>query len=402
MCGLAGAAGNLAHRDADVFRELMFVSCFRGIDSTGMAWRSHADKETSVIKMTVPSPDFLDSGKVKRAISEGDMLLMGHTRWKTVGEINKRNAQPFDFENVVGCHNGTLSWQTKGALEGKLSLPTDSEALYTSIANNGFEETIKNTNDEDAMALTWFDKEAGTLNFYRNKHRTLYYTYNKEMDKVYWASEVGMLYLVLNRQKPPIEFTKVKLLPENLHWSVKLPEGKEKLPQTVTRFCEQPKKVVAPTRSTIYHADGTVTTNYGGGRQFSGGRATNVVRVPAIVDTTAKVVTSTTPPPSNNNVLVIHRDNELRKFQMSRPRHRDDKDGGEFYILNGKIYDKDKFEDKMFEGCCICGAIPVWGEPVKLLKDDGVVCAACVVEAKGQYEEGHMSAQNVTLLSLMS
>lgn len=117
--------------------------------------------------------------------------LIGHNRYATTGAKTADNAHPFHHENIVGAHNGTLTSPFRLKDSGKFEV--DSEAIFYNFAKEGFENTINNISG--AWALTWFDGDNNTMNFIRNKERTLYYCFDNTETVMYWASMEWMLEL---------------------------------------------------------------------------------------------------------------------------------------------------------------------------------------------------------------
>lgn len=392
MCGLAGVAGTLEKNQPDdhnIFSGLLYVSAFRGLDSTGVASRSFAmDKgEIDVYKTTLASPEFLELPKARKVINNGDQLIMGHTRSRTVGEVNKKNAQPFEFDNVVGTHNGTLDWHTKAALEGQGKLcSVDSEALYYRLDKDGLDGVLKCFQKGDAAALVWYDRAKHRLNFYRNEHRPLFYCYSPDRKKVYWASEAGMLYLILNRA-PGAKMEKVRMLPEHLHWSQPLPDKKGvPFPKPETRFCKPP--VPKPVAQIVHKsaADSAQTfkvTDHRACADLYSDCGTHIsngtVRVNAGVGPDVKVFAKA----GVEGTIIGDKIVDLSKFRLDRMIVRGKNQGGPHYKspYSSQSYDQQRFEAKMNEGCCVCGSCPAWGEPVKFLRDDNIICASCMLEA---------------------
>lgn len=192
MCGIVGMAGDINSVDATgTFRDLLDVAQLRGRDSTG-AVRVHRDGAYSSAK-EIGAPAYLcDTKRYMSQIETGSALaLIGHCRAKTIGEVKRENAHPFDVPDagIIGVHNGTLqayhSWP-----EYKHGM-TDSEALYNRIAAKGAEETFAEV--EGAFACVWWDRTQNTLNFIRNNERTLFFAFSEDRRKVLWASEPWML-----------------------------------------------------------------------------------------------------------------------------------------------------------------------------------------------------------------
>lgn len=205
ICGLVGIAGQLSMKHEQAFKTLLILDTLRGIDSTG-AVVVHRDGTFDTPKAVGNAYNLLES----RVFSEGmkglHSALIGHNRYATQGRVNVRSAHPFEFDEVVGCHNGTL--RNKHVLENGHKFDVDSEALYGHINNNGVEDAIKGL--DGAWALTWYNIKEGTLNFLRNKERPLWMTALKE-GQLAWASEKWMLEVALARHE--LTFTDPQELP---------------------------------------------------------------------------------------------------------------------------------------------------------------------------------------------
>lgn len=118
-------------------------------------------------------------------------LLLGHNRAATQGKITAENAHPFEFDGLIGAHNGTLDdWTIRNFAEYK-NHDVDSHVLFEILNNKGVDEMYKNISG--AMALTWYDKDEKQLHFLRNSQRPLFYAYDKEGTAILWASEMVFL-----------------------------------------------------------------------------------------------------------------------------------------------------------------------------------------------------------------
>ena len=71
-----------------------------------------------------------------------------------------------------------------------------------------------------AWALTWWDKVSSSLNFLRNKERTLYFCYADNNSVLFWASEYWMLSGILLRNG--IKFDKIEMFAEDQHYSINI------------------------------------------------------------------------------------------------------------------------------------------------------------------------------------
>lgn len=211
MCGLLGAASPwMNDKEKVIFKQLLYAGVFRGLDSTGIArvnkktgFKGREDEyKYSIYKKAIPSAALLslkdyqewerrwgvqvDAGSTK--------VLMGHNRAATLGEVNDRNAHPYQEGNIILAHNGTL-WDMTN-LDDYEHFDIDSQCIAYNVDKNGIEETISKL--RGAFALSWIDLERKTLNFTRNKERPFAIVTCKN-GSIFWASEEGMLEWILSR-----------------------------------------------------------------------------------------------------------------------------------------------------------------------------------------------------------
>jgi len=197
MCGLVGVAGDVAGKEEKIFRQLLFISSLRGMDSTGAGFIPRGEHIEPIVSKGIGGPWNLVSHKsFKKGMTLNNMAIIGHNRYATIGKVNRVNAHPFENRSVVGVHNGTLNNQT--LLPDSENFSVDSENIFHSIDINGEKDTIKNLHG--AFALVWWDKAQRRLKVIRNSKRNLFYTYNKQRTVLYWASELEMLDFVLTRE----------------------------------------------------------------------------------------------------------------------------------------------------------------------------------------------------------
>lgn len=182
-------AGDLTKEDRDMFNQLLIVDVVRGHHSTGVASVT-ASKHISLFKRAMNPVDLMQHKQYDKAVAWDSQVLIGHNRYATVGAVNNRTAHPFEFDGIVGAHNGTLTgWKLD--LEDSDLFDVDSECLIWNLASQGWDETIKNM--RGAAALSVYHKDTHSLCLYRNAQRPLYFTYNVGKTAVYWASESWML-----------------------------------------------------------------------------------------------------------------------------------------------------------------------------------------------------------------
>lgn len=219
----------------------MIYNSVRGLDSTGAASVKRTEingRPKIVLAKELGHPFELLSLKRKGQESFDDVLagtnkvLLGHCRAKTIGAPTRRNAHPFRFDNVVGTHNGTLSYTTKEALTGVDKFETDSETLYSVIDSEGIAAAVKKLRRPedgtksnfwpDAYALVWYDSRDNTLNFLRNQERPLYYGYSKDKQRLFWSSESGHLAAAM-ANVPHEDKQYMWEVPEDIHISWEIP-----------------------------------------------------------------------------------------------------------------------------------------------------------------------------------
>lgn len=193
MCGHVGLAGKLEMKDEATMKRLLVLDYFRGPDSTGFA-ALRKSGEVKISKMATNPIDLFDTNRFKDALSGwNSTVFLGHNRFATKGGVNNMNAHPYEFDHIVGAHNGTLDVSSWNALETAIGekFPVDSMAIIAGIAKLGIEAVIPML--KGAWALVWINKIEGTLNFLRNKERPFWYAYTSDFTKVLWASEYVMI-----------------------------------------------------------------------------------------------------------------------------------------------------------------------------------------------------------------
>jgi asparagine synthetase B (glutamine-hydrolysing) len=205
MCGICGVYGkNLINSEVEAFKTLFHVSALRGMDSSGILAIHKGEKTnkyyTAIKKSNLTSTELLYHTEKELETYQKEknpIAMIGHCRLATQGKITKKNAHPFDFPNVSGVHNGTIT----SPLKDRDLFDTDSETLYHLINKNGVEKTIKDLKTFGAAyALVFFDKKNQTLNFLRNDERPLYFA-ETNFNTIYFASEKDFLSFTLKRHK---------------------------------------------------------------------------------------------------------------------------------------------------------------------------------------------------------
>ena len=182
-----------------MFRTLLYVDVLRGPHSTGVGiyhepyQPANAPGEIRVIKEALPAWDFLaynpDFHKYINNCHAEARLLIGHNRWKTVGEIKDANAHPFRHGNLVGAQNGTLT--NFHGVENSTLFDVDSDWAIWRMSEIGIKEAIAEM--QGAWAFTVFNSDEKKLYITRNKERPIFFAYTKDRKGLFWASQKNML-----------------------------------------------------------------------------------------------------------------------------------------------------------------------------------------------------------------
>lgn len=198
MCGIVGCAGFIGTKEEKMFKQMLQLDVLRGKDSTGVA-AVDTKGEVHVAKEAWLPQDFLESRGCKEIFKKNLKVLIGHNRAATVGAVNKAGAHPFEFDNIVGVHNGTTS---KYLFKGHDKFAVDSEALYWHANNRGIADAWLNVSG--AASLAFFDKQANKLALLRNKERPMEVVFSKDKKTMFFASEAWMLAVAAARSNVEI------------------------------------------------------------------------------------------------------------------------------------------------------------------------------------------------------
>lgn len=142
MCGLTGVIFGKQKRSQaeletlkDIFTTMFIFSEERGRHASGIATLSTNGKH-SLYKLPVPPSRMISLTKYNEIldnINDKTTILMGHSRWKTVGtEYNNNNNQPIVSGPIIGEHNGTISNHKElfKTFQFKRFAEVDSEILF--------------------------------------------------------------------------------------------------------------------------------------------------------------------------------------------------------------------------------------------------------------------------------
>lgn len=222
MCGLFGIIGpGINNEDLNVLDNLARASVVRGKGGAGICqgfaypnskWNPFytVEKTGNEISYLLWYHRTAKGGDRTLFNSLSDNFYLGHVREPTRGDINQKNAHPFDLETIVGMHNGTLK-------ECDYNPPpemTDSELMFRDIEKKGLKEVLSGLHKDSAFAIVLFDKKEKTISIVRNKWRSLSLAWNSNRKVLYYASEGMMLEWILTRNG--IKYDKILSVSENL------------------------------------------------------------------------------------------------------------------------------------------------------------------------------------------
>lgn len=188
MCGITGVFGESSIA-ADEMSETMLQLCvLRGPHSTGLAF---ANPQGVAIHKDVVLPQLLLGRPEVQACyrKTNNFLILGHNRFATRGKVTQPNAHPFQHENILLAHNGTLVSQWD--LPDGSKFDTDSEAITHAIAVDGIKKTWPKLNGP--TVLVYYDLNEHTLNIVCNGRRPIFWARNKSKKAIFFASESWMI-----------------------------------------------------------------------------------------------------------------------------------------------------------------------------------------------------------------
>lgn len=444
MCGLVGVAGAIETKHEKVFKDLLAFDVVRGPHSTGIA-AINRKGECTVVKNTMLPHHMFEWKPFTDVMRSFHSALIGHNRWATVGKVNVVNAHPFEFENVVGAHNGTL--RAQHLLDDHAKFEVDSENIYHHMDKHGIDNTYEKLNG--AVALTWWDFENDSLCMIRNHERPLYYCYSENKKVVMWASEEWMLWgaSVRNDVKitKPVELPVHTLYEFEIDMSVSVANAQEvvlnkrPLPQykppvgtsgrnatagagkwnSTTRIGQRCSVTIETIKQDAagpymvckgkYQQDVTVHIRPNKDNYFLFGYFGNKDIYLTVVLGALRAGAQGKPSyfivtrfddiiinKLNGNISVsykaIHETDKIipKAFLGNLEKKQEETEEEEETRLgpNQRLYTKSEFERK-FSSCCYCGSPVSFEDDVSFLGENDVICETCIDDTNAQGELGH-------------
>lgn len=206
MCGLCGAYGWVGLKEKQALAHLQTFSQLRGTDSTGVGVIFADKKKDSEVLTSVGGFETLVLDYPKKFDADWELTpvgiecVIGHHRKATYKSthIQVEHAHPFNYSNIIGCHNGTVLEYDIKKMNTYDKDKIDSQVVLEAINEIG---SIKDVVADlcGAWAFVWWDKKNRQLNMCRNDRRTLCIAYTEDERTLFWASEAWMLHTALKR-----------------------------------------------------------------------------------------------------------------------------------------------------------------------------------------------------------
>ncbi|MCK9371095.1 class II glutamine amidotransferase [Candidatus Dojkabacteria bacterium] len=158
----------------------------RGDHGTGIA--GVLKDATDIVKQAVSAEEFVDSKGFKDLLRKNPRIILGHTRWATVGAISDKNAHPLNYSNIIGCHNGHVINYEDIFKENKVKGEVDSEAIFYLL--NKYKNDYKKAFSElyGTFAITWINLKNPDKVYMVRDGNPLFIINIPELHTYFWAS----------------------------------------------------------------------------------------------------------------------------------------------------------------------------------------------------------------------
>jgi predicted glutamine amidotransferase len=265
MCGHVGVYGNISDPVRLAFHWLLHFDAIRGHHSTGVA-AIHDNKVALYKQLGLPHnlynthpEDWKNSVYQPKDVR----CLIGHNRFATQGQIVRDNAHPFEFDNLVGAHNGTVQKWSLYKLKGNNQFDIDSKVIFNHLSETkGDVQSVWDAAD-GAMALVWWDKLTSSLKVVRNRERPLFMCRLKATQTVVWASESWMIREALGHCR--VEHEEITSIDVDTLYNIQLKDNKIKVHKSKLKAYSPPNYTYTPATNNVFRSGGY--SNGGGSSQ---------------------------------------------------------------------------------------------------------------------------------------
>lgn len=184
FCGIIAFSGNTNFNE-DKIKSLFLFNASRGMDACGMYNNGELTKSTQPILSVISNWNFIP-----------EQRFLGHTRKATSAYKEIKHAHPFEFENIIGVHNGMISnqWNISQSYGLNYSqIDTDSEILIHAL--NSTYDVLKEIEGYASVV------------FYNKQNPNTIFCFRKNDDRPLWRgkTEEGMY---ISSMKESLEFIK--------------------------------------------------------------------------------------------------------------------------------------------------------------------------------------------------
>jgi len=159
----------------------------RGDHSTGVC--GVIDGKTEIVKKMKKASDFINLKEYKEFIDKSPSIVLGHTRFATIGAICDKNAHPFEIGRIIGCHNGHVNNYKDHFAKAEV----DSEAIFHLLnkKNNNYKKTFEKLSGN--ITATWIDNVHLDRVHLVAHQNPLCMVKVKELNTIFWLSEIEFL-----------------------------------------------------------------------------------------------------------------------------------------------------------------------------------------------------------------